>query len=73
MIFWQLKRADLDIAPTSPAHATVWWFMYGVNPYRVVMAAYGEAIWCLPKPFMPLFMIEASFSRSGEYVSEGKE
>lgn len=65
MAYWKLKRVDISIEPTSAAHATVWWFLFGANPYHITPALYGEVVWCLPRPFTPAFFGEGSFDRRG--------
>ncbi len=65
MGYWKLTRVEISIEPTSAAHATVWWFMFGVNSYRITPAVYGEVVWCLPRPFNATFFGEASFNRLG--------
>lgn len=65
MAYWKLKRVEISIEPTSAAHATIWWFLFGINPYRITPAVYGEVVWCLPRPFQAKFFGEANFNRLG--------
>jgi hypothetical protein len=72
MSYWKLKRINIEVEPTSTAHATLWWFLFGTNPYHITPAVFGEVMWCLPKPFQPSFFGEANFSRVGGVIGRSK-
>jgi hypothetical protein len=67
--FFEPKRAAVLISPKSPAHRTLFWFLYGHDPEKIVMAVYGELEWCLPQPFLPTFFGSAVIHRAGSYLS----
>ena len=72
MAYWKLKQVQISIEPTSAAYATVWWFLFGINPYCITPAVYGEVVWCLPRPFLPSFFGDGDFSRIGGVIGRGK-
>jgi hypothetical protein len=72
MGYWKIKSVNIEIEPTSAAHATLWWFLYGFNPYKIVPAVYGELIWCLPKPFLPSFFGNGDFNRVGGVIGKNR-
>ena len=65
--YFVLHRAELVIRPRSPAYATVFWFLYGVDPYKITMTCEGEVRWHLLVPFRPIHGSSATLHRDGTY------
>ena len=68
--FFELKEITVTIKPTTSAHRTLFWFLYGIDPNRISMAVITETYWCLPSPFIPTFFGSAEGYREGKYLSE---
>lgn len=48
--FFKTTHMTVRVAPTSPAHATVFWCLTGINPYRFITGIKGKLTWSLPEP-----------------------
>ncbi len=44
MKFWSIQRAEIVIRPPTPAHGTVWWYLTGLDPRRVISEVHGTVL-----------------------------
>jgi len=48
--FFEVRRANVLVALKSPARATLFWFLFGLCPYRIIAGIHGDIKWQLPEP-----------------------
>jgi hypothetical protein len=63
--FFHIERMDVVIRPKSRAHATLFWFLYGIRPSRIVMSCSGAVEWHFPAPLRQDVGAGGTFSRDG--------
>lgn len=63
---WKLDTVEVALKPVSRAHATVFWFLSGKNPARVMPAIEGAFTWTIPD----LCSGKMQFARGYDYLDK---
>ena len=63
--YFRVTGVEVSIRPRSRAHATVFWFLTGIHPDRIVCDVTGKVNFAMPSPFMPLPWASVNIEREG--------
>lgn len=70
MKFFEVSYMTVRVEPISAAHATIFWFLTGINPARLIVSCSGNVEWNLPAPIPPFISGKATFKRGGGFFKK---